>query len=122
MKAKTLGEDITEGERLYSLIKELRAAGYTKPIESASVEFMTSTPVSKPGTIVMTYTTNDDSIEGIYAGFDSTIGAHAVIYVSLVKATGDKKSDSNNRRLEYTTLIATYSKPDEKEKVDKKDL
>ena len=64
MKAKTLGEDITEGERLYNLIKELRAAGYTEPVVSLSVIYDASSrydsclpPNPIPGTVVGGLTT-----------------------------------------------------------------
>ena len=106
------GKTITERHTLDAVRKTLEKLGYTKPIESASVAFTAGTAVRRPGAIVVAYTSKDESIEGIYAGFDSTIGAHAVIYVSLTKAADDKKDVSNNRRLEYTTLVATYSKPD----------
>lgn len=77
------GKTITEQHMLGTIRKTLEKIGYTKPIESASVEFTTIAPVSKPGTVVMAYTSKDTSIEGVYAGFDSTIGAHVIIYVSL---------------------------------------
>ena len=59
MKVKTLGEDITEGEKLYRLIKELRSVGYTEPVVSLSIIFDASgryddylPPNPTPGTIV----------------------------------------------------------------------
>ena len=77
MTRTALGNHITGGDRLLNLAAELKAAGYTKPVESLSIIYDASDYYKRnlgdnpwPGMPLVSFCRDGDLIEEVYMGLD----------------------------------------------------